>query len=166
MKIDVSKIVKSEGASQKVSVDITFDRIDFNGQRFLFDLPMKVEGVIKNAGGNLYMDATVSTAFITNCARCLKEITEEFDFDISESFTHGEVSEDSVFLPIVSNTIDLKSVVEDNFCTSVPFVFLCDDDCKGLCHNCGHNLNEGECGCDNEEIDPRLAGLKAFLKND
>lgn len=166
MKIDVSKIVKAEGAFQEVSLDIDFDRLSFNGQDFLFVAPMKIDGIIKNAGGNLYLDATVSTRFTTVCARCLKEITEDFDFDISEVFSQGEVAEDSVFLPIVSNAVDIKSVVEDNFCTSVPFVFICDKDCKGLCHNCGHNLNEGECGCDNEEIDPRLSGLKAFLKND
>lgn len=166
MKIDVSKIVKAEGASQAVSVEISFDRIEFNGQEFLFSSPMRVDGVIKNAGGNLYLDADVQAEFIVNCARCLKELTEEFSFEVNEVFTQGEIDGDSVFLPIVSNTVDLKSAVEENFCTSVPFVFLCSEDCKGLCHTCGKDLNEGECDCENEDIDPRLAGLKAFLKND
>lgn len=166
MKIDVSKIVKAEGASQAVSVEISFDRIEFNGQEFLFTSPMRVDGVIKNAGGNLYLDADVQAEFIVNCARCLKELTEEFSFEVNEVFTQGEIDGDSVFLPIVSNTVDLKSAVEENFCTSVPFVFLCSEDCKGLCHTCGKDLNEGECDCENEDIDPRLAGLKAFLKND
>ena len=89
MNIDVSKIVKAEGASQEVSLDIDFDRLSFNGQDFLFVSPMKVEGIIKNAGGNLYLDATVRTRFTTACARCLKEITEEFDFDISERDSAG-----------------------------------------------------------------------------
>lgn len=166
MKIDVSKIVKAEGASQSVSVEILFDKIEFNGQEFLFTSPMRVEGIIKNAGGNLYLDAQVHTEFKTSCARCLKEITEEFAFDVNEVFTQGEINADSVFLPIVSNTVDLASAVEENFCTSVPFVFLCSEDCKGLCHTCGKDLNEGECDCENDDIDPRLAGLKAFLKND
>lgn len=166
MKIDVSKIVKAEGASQTVSVEIPFDVIEFNGQEFLFTSPMKVDGVIKNAGGNLYLDAEVKTQFKTNCARCLKELTEDFDFEVSEVFTQGEIDSDSVFLPIVSNTVDLANAVEENFCTSVPFVFLCSEDCKGLCHTCGKDLNDGECDCENDDIDPRLAGLKAFLKND
>lgn len=166
MKIDVSKIVKAEGASQAISVEIPFDKIEFNGQEFLFDAPVRVEGAIKNAGGNLYLDANVQTKFITSCARCLKELTEKFSFDVNETFTQGEIDADSVFLPIISNTIDLKRAVEENFCTSVPFVFLCSEDCKGLCHTCGKDLNEGECHCENEEIDPRLAALKAFLKND
>ncbi len=166
MKIDVSKIVKAEGAAQAVSAEIPFDVIEFNGQRFLFISPMRVEGTIKNAGGNLYLDAAVDAEFKTECARCLKEITESFSFDVNEAFSQTESGEDSVFLPIVSNTVDLKSAVEENFCTSVPFVFLCGDDCKGLCPECGRDLNEGDCGCEDEAIDPRLAGLKAFLKND
>ena len=166
MKIDVSKIVKAEGAFQDVNLELSLDKIDFSGQEYVFVSPLEISGVIKNAGGNLYLDASVKSKFITGCARCLKELTIDFDYDISECFSSGEIDEDSIFLPIVSNTVDIKSVVEDNFCTSVPFVFLCSEQCKGLCHICGKNLNEGECACESDEIDPRLAGLKAFLKND
>lgn len=163
---DVSKIVKAEGASIDVLCSIPFDKITFNGQEYTFTSPMSVEGVIKNNGGILYLEAHVRTEFVTNCARCLEEITEGFEFDLSEEFTSGEIEEDSIYLPIISNTIDLKSAVEENFCTSLPIRFLCSDDCKGLCHNCGKNLNEGDCGCDTEEIDPRMEILKSFIKND
>ena len=166
MKLDVSKIVKAEGASLDISVEIPFDKIEFNGQEFVFTKPAKLDGVIKNNGGNLYLEAEVYTEFNTFCARCLKELTEEFTFGIDEVYTQGDIDGDSLFLPIVSNTVDLKSAVEENFCTSVPFVFLCNMECKGLCHTCGKDLNEGECDCEREDIDPRLAGLKAFLKND
>ena len=166
MNFDVSKIVKAEGASLKVSVEIDIESIDFGGQVFQFVSPFKVDGTVKNAVGNLYLEADAKAQFKTNCARCLKEITQTLDFEIDESFAQGELDENSVFLPIVSNTIDLKKVVEDNFCTSVPFVFLCDDECSGLCPVCGHNLNDGACDCESDEIDPRLEGLKAFLKND
>jgi len=48
---------------------------------------------------------------------------------------------------------------------------LCDEECEGLCPNCGANLNKGECSCetdadDEELIDPRLAKLQDFFKND
>jgi uncharacterized protein len=45
-----------------------------------------------------------------------------------------------------------------------PLRFLCKEDCKGLCQRCGKNLNEGECGCETKEFDPRLAPLKALLE--
>lgn len=166
MKLDVSKIVKAEGASLPVSVEISFDVIEFNGQEFSFAAPMKVEGNIRNAGGNLYLEADVQALVRTGCARCLKELEVDFAFAVDEVFSQEEPDGDSEFLPIVSNTVDIKSAVEENFCTSVPIVFLCSEDCKGLCHSCGKDLNEGPCDCEKDEIDPRLAGLKAFLKND
>ena len=41
---------------------------------------------------------------------------------------------------------------------------LCNENCKGLCPVCGCNLNVEECSCEVEDIDPRLAVLKDFLK--
>jgi uncharacterized protein len=46
---------------------------------------------------------------------------------------------------------------------SLPIKRLCDEQCKGLCQVCGADLNEGECGCVVEEIDPRLATLRDLL---
>ena len=43
-------------------------------------------------------------------------------------------------------------------------VFLCSEDCKGLCAVCGKNLNEGPCDC-KPEPDPRLAVLAQLLKD-
>lgn len=163
---DVSKIVKAEGASIEVLQSIPFDKITFNGQEYTFTSSVSVEGTIKNNGGILYLEAHVRAEFVTNCARCLEEVTEEFEFDLSEEFISGEVEEDSLYLPIISNSIDLQSAVEENFCTSLPIRFLCSEDCKGLCHTCGRNLNYGDCQCETEEVDPRLAILKSFIKND
>ena len=46
----------------------------------------------------------------------------------------------------------------------VPLVPLCDDDCKGLCPQCGANLNEGPCGCSRDEADVEASPFAA-LKN-
>ena len=40
---------------------------------------------------------------------------------------------------------------------------LCREDCKGLCPHCGKDLNEGPCGCEPRQIDPRLEALKKLL---
>ncbi|MBR3961677.1 MAG: DUF177 domain-containing protein, partial [Clostridia bacterium] len=39
----------------------------------------------------------------------------------------------------------------------------CSEDCRGLCSNCGANLNGGDCGCNVKQIDPRLAKLAELL---
>ena len=61
--------------------------------------------------------------------------------------------------------IDIYEVVLNNFLMNVEGKYLCMEDCKGLCTKCGADLNNGECGCDNDDIDPRWAKLAEIMKN-
>jgi len=45
----------------------------------------------------------------------------------------------------------------------LPMKPLCKQDCKGLCSQCGVNLNIETCQCSVQWEDPRLAGLKALI---
>jgi uncharacterized protein len=73
----------------------------------------------------------------------------------------AEVGEDDLELyPYDGEVVDLGPLLRDQLILSVPFAPLCDDACRGLCSVCGTNLNEGECGCEREVMDPRLAALK------
>ena len=47
----------------------------------------------------------------------------------------------------------------------LPTKVLCKDDCRGLCPDCGKDLNLGDCGCQKKEVDPRLAALADLLKD-
>ena len=46
---------------------------------------------------------------------------------------------------------------------ALPMKPLCREDCRGLCAECGANLNLTTCGCARRWEDPRLAGLRALL---
>jgi uncharacterized protein len=60
--------------------------------------------------------------------------------------------------------IDLAPLVRELSLLAVPIKVLCREDCQGLCQECGANLNLGDCGCAESEIDPRLAVLESLLK--
>jgi uncharacterized protein len=60
--------------------------------------------------------------------------------------------------------IDLSQLVREQLYLALPMKPLHSEDCKGLCPNCGANLNETTCGCQIEWEDPRLAPLKALKK--
>ncbi|CAI6030483.1 hypothetical protein PAECIP112173_00614 [Paenibacillus sp. JJ-100] len=102
------------------------------------------------------------------CSRCLKPLSEHFHIDFHEQFKQGkqpeELSEDDDTLYVDEDSVNLTEYAEGTFLLDLPFVPLCSETCKGLCPKCGHELNEGDCGCDNRVIDPRLAGLKDFFK--
>jgi uncharacterized protein len=44
----------------------------------------------------------------------------------------------------------------------LPLQPLCRRECKGLCPQCGANLNEGECGCGSPDFSIKFATLKGF----
>ena len=73
--------------------------------------------------------------------------------DLDKEFYNGEV-------------IDLDAIIQHQIILALPFYPLCREDCKGLCSHCGVNKNQETCQCsDKEFVDPRLAGLKDFFKN-
>ena len=56
--------------------------------------------------------------------------------------------------------INLSALLWQELVLSLPIKVLCSTSCKGLCHNCGQNLNQNACTCNNEVLDPRLAILR------
>ncbi|OMF83169.1 YceD family protein [Paenibacillus glucanolyticus] len=105
-----------------------------------------------------------------HCSRCLKPINEHVHIPFHEVFqpvvedpeTLQDENDDTTY--VQGESVDLTPYVEETFLLHLPLAPVCSADCKGLCPNCGKDLNEDTCSCDTEVIDPRLAGLKDFFK--
>lgn len=104
------------------------------------------------------------------CSRCLTSFTENcvilFDeqFKLKDSTDLPAEDEADDVIVVADDLVDLKPYVEETLLMNLPYVPLCVEACKGLCPTCGTNRNEHPCGCLNERIDPRLAGLQDFFK--
>jgi uncharacterized protein len=61
--------------------------------------------------------------------------------------------------------IDLNELMREQFYLALPMKPLCREDCRGLCPQCGTNLNLGGCECDTGWHDPRLAPLKDLKRS-
>jgi uncharacterized protein len=57
--------------------------------------------------------------------------------------------------------LDLTEAIKQYALLAIPMKPLCRQDCRGLCPNCGHNLNEGPCDC--REAGPNLSKLSKLL---
>jgi len=62
--------------------------------------------------------------------------------------------------------IDLAPLARELSLLSMPTKVLCRPDCLGLCQECGANLNEGDCGCAEAAIDPRLSALQQLFNSE
>jgi uncharacterized protein len=113
---------------------------------------------------------SVTSAARLTCSRCLAE----FELPISSDFTifytesTGEDLEEEVELSdveLISATykgeeIDLDPEIAEQVMLEIPFKPLCSESCKGLCTQCGADLNAGECGCDRGGINMKMVALQ------
>ncbi|MDX2091731.1 MAG: DUF177 domain-containing protein [Kofleriaceae bacterium] len=112
------------------------------------------------------------------CSRCVGNVRLEIDDRVRVTFMPkhempaeaapaegeegAEVSEEDLDLfPYEGEYIDLEPLFREEFVLAIPYAPLCREDCKGLCPQCGADLNSGTCTCE-KPIDPRLAALKGL----
>ena len=118
---------------------------------------------------------TVATELELPCSRCLEpyRLTVNAPFDLRYlPFTEAsqeaerEIEEEDLETSFYrDDQIDLNDLMREQFYLALPMKPLCREDCKGLCAQCGTNLNTATCTCESAWVDPRLAALKA-LKGD
>ena len=108
------------------------------------------------------------------CSRCLEpfRLTVDAPFDIrylpfsaASTDPEREVEEEDLETGYYrEDQIDLNQLLREQFYLALPMKPLCQEDCKGLCAQCGTNLNLGSCDCAPAWEDPRLAGLKGLKR--
>ena len=135
-----------------------------------FPSPMKVTGDITNTAGYMRMTLSLSVDYVAECARCLSPVSGSFTLDLEKT-----VAPRNILADVPEEKLDDYAIIEDGFLDiddqlydqlemEFPSRFLCGEDCKGLCQRCGKNLNLGDCSCEANEIDPRLAPLAKLLE--
>ncbi len=141
----------------------------------------RVRGEVTDNAGYMRLTLTVSLDYCGECARCLCKIDDTLTFD----FERTVVSEDTLsresddsddgddysdeYVVLDDGKLDIDGQLREMLILEFPTKLLCDEDCKGLCIKCGHDLNEGECGCDRAHRDPRwdiLRGVKFAADTD
>ena len=119
-----------------------------------------------------YLD--IQTAL--TCGRCVGDFDRLSTVRIEEEFLPAidlhtgrrvDISdEDEEALRIDDeHLLDLTEVTRQYAISDQPMKPLCRADCRGLCLECGTDLNQSECGCNSTPIDPRwgaLAGLRTI----
>ncbi len=162
MILDLSQVLTNPGASLEIEGCAHVGNVSLNGQDICFTEPIKLNGTVKNISGMLYLDINCKAYFETQCSRCLDVVRESLEFQVSERIAK-ESTDDDVLI-IGSHEFDLDETVIKSFGLELPINYVCSESCKGLCHVCGCNLNHEQCDCEDDNIDPRLAALKDFLK--
>jgi uncharacterized protein len=130
-------------------------------------------------GEHVFATGTFKGNLHVACSRCVGDATLEIDDRLRVTFVPKaempvptdepaseedgpQIAEDDLdVFPYEDDWVDLEPLFREEFVLAIPYAPLCREDCKGLCPQCGTDLNSGTCTCE-KPIDPRLAVLKGL----
>mgnify|MGYP001042873895 FL=1 len=165
MQIHLSDISSSEGKCIHVLAELEMNTITFQQGSFPIVSKDAVELTIANTGNRvLELDGTGGICVSIPCDRCLEEVPvsiplqfrRKLDMKLTDEERIHDLDESS-YLTGMDLDVDRLGYLE--VLMSWPLKVLCKEDCKGICSQCGKNLNEGSCGCAEEPKDPRMAAI-------
>lgn len=130
------------------------DDVDLAYVRGILRLSRTKEGVL--------VRGTLQVGVEDECYRCLEPTLREVNLDLEELYNYP-TPKDAEFSLSDDGILDLAPLIRAEVLIADSRGVLCRPDCKGLCPECGANLNYTVCTCADQAIDPRLESLKHLL---
>lgn len=147
MRLDIGRVVSNEKFVLEFDEQADYGELDIFGVR-PFSEPVRVSGSVKNKYSGIEFKAEINAHCKSFCDRCLKPV--EFDLNTGiESFIDLDSEENGDDLIEIKSGrfIELDDALLESLMFAYPQKVLCKEDCKGLCPECGADLNEAPCKC-------------------
>lgn len=123
----------------------------------------KVTGRVFNSTGIVRVKAKATAQLQTTCDRCACDVSSVLEVPVEHILVTSLNDEDNDdFILLNTPQLDLDSLAGEDIFLALPSKILCSVNCKGLCQQCGKNLNNSQCNC-KKTTDPRLAVLEQLL---
>ena len=161
MRVDLRNVIVNPSVRLPFRIELETEGLDFPSVKG-YRKPPEADVEVFSEAGILRLQGTITADLLCVCDRCGQEFESvkvtEVDAVIAE-----EESEDNPELFVLEGTeLDLQELLSTCLILDMETKFLCRVDCKGLCPQCGKNLNRGPCSC-RKKIDPRFAVLEQLL---
>lgn len=130
------------------------------------ELDLRLEAVMEG----VLVSGTVRGRATGECVRCLDAIDHPVEVDVQELFAYPERvraavadgDEEDQLRELVGDLIDFEPALRDAVVPSLPFQPVCQDDCPGLCSECGARLADDPDHA-HDVVDPRWSALTRML---
>jgi uncharacterized protein len=134
MKIYVDKIDETGiGLSEQIEPN----SLSLDTESLAFVKPISVKARAVKKAQEVFIEILVEVPVEYTCAKCLSRFESVFkkEFNMFREARPGDI-------------IELDDDIRQEIMLDYPMKVTCKPDCKGLCPNCGQNLNTGECDCE------------------
>jgi uncharacterized protein len=162
MRLNVSHLLKAPiGAKDVVHLDIGAVTL---GEDLVLHY-LRGDILFTRTADGLMAEGRLETELDGECVRCLASfplpLTVQLD-DLIFALPQASPRVSEYRIP-ESGWINATSALREQILLNIPLSSLCRPDCRGLCSQCGQDLNIGTCDCHEQTIDPRLAVLRDLL---
>ena len=157
MKLDITKGIQRKGTSVEVELSDTWGEDRWNGDTISFAGPVTFSGVYMLADETAIVRGTVCADISSNCARCAGPAMTHVTAELEEAYVRDTGDErmealDEDQYTYSGHVLELDDAVRTALLLELPSRILCKEDCKGLCSQCGADLNINECSCQKDLI--------------
>lgn len=135
MKIEVTQLKDDEVLA--LCQDIIAKDWDMDGLGISFIGNIHLDSDFVKIHQEILVDTLVTTKQKITCSRCLEEVEKEVKYRYKNSYALSELGE----------YLDIDNDIREDILLNFPIRALCKQDCKGLCSQCGQNLNKAVCDC-------------------
>jgi DUF177 domain-containing protein len=128
------------------------------------ELDLRTEAVMEG----VLVTGTARAGLEGECVRCLEPISDEIEVRFQELFVYDDrqvdPDEELEVSKLQDDLVDLEPLLRDAVVLALPFQPLCQDDCPGLCAECGARLADDPDHTHGEPVDPRWAALATLTE--
>jgi uncharacterized protein len=139
----------------RVAGEISPEHLEWKRAEVALLEPVRAELVARGAGDSVWVHGTLHTRARFSCSRCLSDVVRQVETPVDLLFApqapEDEEADGEVYpLAPRAKEIDLADAVREQLLLNLPAYVICSADCKGLCPQCGADLNAGGCSCEPE----------------
>jgi uncharacterized protein len=163
-----------EEGVNRIDIEVEVKQLGLGEIESDFTAPVVVQLTVARTMQMFTVKGRLRTSLGGNCCRCLLPATAEIEAEIRFLLQRKEASdleieavEDQDDVDIVdpgTKEVDLVDRLHDAVVLEMPLRLYCKTDCKGLCPQCGQDLNVDVCSCVEDETDPRWEALAQLKK--
>lgn len=171
MLIDLTQLEKDDLSIKHL---YTIESLNLEDEEHTLASSCSVSLILRRRKTDIDVNGKIETTVNALCDRCLANT----NIEISNKFNLICLSEENLsqtdelilerreldFSFYKGDKLNLDDIVKEQIQLSIPMSNLCQDNCLGLCSQCGQDLNKKKCSCSSNDIDPRWSALTELKK--
>lgn len=156
LRTNAVELLRRPGSEREVDVVTTVADLGIDDSRLRAADTVHARLRLEVLTDGIVVTGTVHGTWHGTCRRCANPAVGPLECAVHELYQRVVTDPDAFEL---GDLLDLEPMVREVLLLDAPLVPLCRPDCRGLCPQCGVDLNTETCSCETRTTDPRWAAL-------